>query len=141
MPAARARVVVDSGPVIALFDAGDTYHLQAVDFVRRSRATLLSSMAVVTEAMYVLERSLKARRNLLSWIGRGGLTLVEPESADFARIAELIEKYADFPMDFSDAVLVVLCERMGIQHVASVDRDFAIYRYGGRAKFINVFFA
>ena len=42
-------------------------------------------------------------------------------------------------MDFTDAVLVTLCKRLGIHHVASVDRDFAIYRYKGRAKFVNVF--
>jgi len=44
-------------------------------------------------------------------------------------------------MDFTDAIVVALCERLGIHHVASVDRDFATYRYKGRSKFINVFFA
>jgi predicted nucleic acid-binding protein len=134
-------VVVDSGPIIALFDAGDTYHAGAMEFVRQTRAKLISSMAVVTEAMYVLEESLQARKNLLAWIRAGGLTLIEPEAGDFERVLELIEKYADLPMDFTDAVVVALCERLGTNHVASVDRDFTIYRYKGRTKFINVFFA
>jgi predicted nucleic acid-binding protein len=133
-------VVVDSGPLIALFDAADAYHRAAIDFVKQSRAKLLSTMAVVTEAMYVLEPSLQARKNLLVWIQGGGLTLLEPEVGDFDRVMELMEKYADLPMDFTDAVVVTLCERLGIYHVASVDRDFAIYRYKGRTKFINVFF-
>lgn len=98
-------------------------------------------MAVVTEAMYVLEESLLARQNLLAWIQGGGLTLTQPEAGDFERVIALLEKYADLPMDFTDAVLVALCERLGIHHVASVDRDFAIYRYKGRGKFSNVFFA
>jgi predicted nucleic acid-binding protein len=51
-----------------------------------------------------------------------------------------MEKYGDLPMDFTDAVVVALCERLGTRHVASVDRDFAIYRYKGRAKFVNVLF-
>jgi predicted nucleic acid-binding protein len=141
MPDAPRKVVVDSGPIIALFDAGDAFHRRALEFVRLSRARLISTMAVVTEAMYVLEESLPARKNLLAWIQGGGLTLTEPEAGDFERMIELIEKYADLPMDFTDAVVVALCERLGIQHVASVDRDFAIYRYKGRTKFINVFFA
>jgi uncharacterized protein len=141
MPAAPRKVVVDTGPLIALFDADDAYHASALEFVRQSRAQLISTMAVVTEAMYVLEESLQARQNLLTWIQSGGLTLTEPEAADFERIKELIEKYADLPMDFTDAVVVALCERLGIHHVASVDRDFAIYRYKGRTKFINVFLA
>jgi predicted nucleic acid-binding protein len=140
MPDAPRKIVVDSGPVIALFDADDAYHPRALEFVRQARARLISTMAVVTEAMYVLEESLPARKNLLAWLQGGGLTLIEPEAGDFERISELIEKYADLPMDFTDAVLVALCERLGINHVASVDRDFTIYRYKGRTKFINVFF-
>jgi hypothetical protein len=138
MPDAR-KVVVDSGPLIALFDAGDAYHDNALEFVRQSRAQLISTMAVVTEAMYVLEESLQAQKNLLAWIRAGGLTLTEPEAGDFERVVALMEKYADLPMDFTDAVVVALCERLGTNHVASVDRDFAVYRYKGRTKFINVF--
>jgi predicted nucleic acid-binding protein len=140
MPNTPRKVVVDSGPLIALFDAGDAYHDTALEFVRRTRAPLVSTMAVVTEAMYVLDESLPARKNLLTWIQAGGLTLTEPEAGDFERVVALMEKYADLPMDFTDAVVVALCERLGTHHVASVDRDFAIYRYKGRTKFVNVFF-
>jgi uncharacterized protein len=111
-----------------------------LEFVRHSHAKLISTMAVVTEAMYVLDASLPGRRNLLAWIQRGGLSLIEPELGDFGRISELIEKYHDMPMDFTDAVVVTLCERLAIRYVASVDRDFTIYRYRGRTKFVNVFF-
>jgi predicted nucleic acid-binding protein len=138
MPDAPRKIIVDSGPLIALFDADDHYHRRALEFVRQSRAKLLSTMAVITEAMYVLDESLPARRNLLSWIQNGGLALIEPEAGDFERIMELIEKYVDLPMDLADAVIVALCERLGVTHVASVDRHFAIYRCQGR---INVFFA
>ena len=44
-------------------------------------------------------------------------------------------------MDFTDAVVVALCEQLGIIHVASVDRDFTIYRCKGRTRFVNVFFS
>jgi predicted nucleic acid-binding protein len=141
MPAPPTRVVVDSGPLIALFDADDTYHARALDFVRPSRARLISTMAAITEAMYVLDDSLPARQNLLAWIHAGGLALEEPQGRDFERIDELLGKYADLPMDFTDAVIVTLCERLGVQHVATVDRDFDIYRFRGRVKFVNVFLA
>jgi uncharacterized protein len=121
MPDAPRQIIVDSGPLIALFDADDHYHDRALEFVRQTRAKLISTMAVMTEAMYVLEDSLPARRNLLTWIQNGGLTLTEPEAGDFERIIQLIEKYADLPMDFADAVVVALCERLGITHIASVN--------------------
>jgi predicted nucleic acid-binding protein len=141
MPGAPRRIVVDSGPLIALFDAGDVYHGRALEFVRQLRSQLISSTAVITEAMYVLDDSLQAQKNLLSWIQAGGLTLTEPEVADFERITALMEKYADLPMDFTDAVVVTLCERLGINHVASVDQDFTVYRYKGRGRFVNAFLA
>jgi len=141
MPDAPRKIVVDSGPLIALFDADDAYHGRALEFVRQSRAKLISTMAAVTEAMYVLEESLPARKNLLAWIEAGGLTLTEPESGDFLRVSALVEKYADLPMDFTDAVVVALCERLGVNHVACVNRHFTIYRYKGRTKFVNVFLA
>jgi hypothetical protein len=49
MPDAPRRKVVDSGTLIALFDAGDAYHPRAMEFVRQSRAKLISNMAVVTD--------------------------------------------------------------------------------------------
>jgi predicted nucleic acid-binding protein len=139
MPDAPRRIIVDSGPLIALFDADDHYHHRALEFVRHSRARLISTMAVITEAMYVLEDSLPARKNVLAWIQNGGVMLIEPEAGDFERITQLIEKYADLPMDFADAVVVALCERLGTNHIATVDRDFTIYRYQGRSKFVNEF--
>jgi predicted nucleic acid-binding protein len=140
VPAAPREIVVDSGPIIALFDAGDRYHADAIEFVRGTRARLATTLAVVTEAMYVLDESLTAQRSLLAWIHAGGLTLHEPDAASFARIGELLEKYGDLPMDFADAVTVELCERLGIIHIASVDRHFDIYRIRGRTRLVNVFF-
>ena len=44
------------------------------------------------------------------------------------------------PMDFTDATLVALCERLGTRDIASVDSDFTVYRYRNRQAFRNLFF-
>jgi predicted nucleic acid-binding protein len=44
-------------------------------------------------------------------------------------------KYADTPMDFADATLVRLAEREGLTTILTVDRDFEVYRIGGRKAF------
>jgi len=41
-------------------------------------------------------------------------------------------------MDFADGVLVAICERLDIPHIATFDSDFSIYRFKGRRHFINV---
>ena len=42
------------------------------------------------------------------------------------------------PMDFADASLVAICERLGIREIASIDRHFFIFRYKNRSAFKNV---
>jgi predicted nucleic acid-binding protein len=38
-------------------------------------------------------------------------------------------------MDFADSCFVHLAEQLGIDTVATIDRDFSIYRINGRKKF------
>ncbi len=135
------RVVVDSGPCIALFNRDDEYHEQALQFIRSTSAELLSTMAVVTQVMYVLDFSLQAQKDFLTWLRAGAMTLVEPHGEDFDRVKQLMDKYADLPMDFTDGVLVAVCERLEIRDVASVDKDFSVYRFKSRGRFTNVFFS
>ena len=62
-------IVVDSGPLIALFDGSDQYHELAVRFLRRHRSPLISNLPVVTEVVYVLDFSSEAQRDFLSSVG------------------------------------------------------------------------
>ena len=69
----------------------------------------------------------------------GGLQLAEVQPFEFTRIAELMKKYANLPIDFTDATLVALCERLGIREIATIDSDFSIYRLQDKTPFRNVF--
>ncbi len=45
--------------------------------------------------------------------------------------AELMAKYADTPMDFADATLVLLAEELGVMDILTLDRrGFSTYRTG-----------
>jgi uncharacterized protein len=47
-----------------------------------------------------------------------------------------MNRYADCPMDFADATLVLLAEDLGTNVVLTTDqRDFSIYRIAGRKRF------
>src|SRR6202158_6301484 len=60
-------IVVDAGPLIALFDRDDRHHRRAVEFVRDRRARLVTNLPVLTEAALMLGFSVEARRDLLWW--------------------------------------------------------------------------
>ena len=52
------------------------------------------------------------------------------------RWPQLMSKYCDLPMDFTDAAIVRVAEREGIDRVFTTDRrDFGVYRISGRWRF------
>jgi uncharacterized protein len=120
--------LVDAGPLIALFDKSDRYHEQAVSFLKKNQATLVSTWPVITEVSHMLDFSTKTQINFLTWINRGGIQIFDLEFYHLIRIIELSEKFKDVPMDFADATLIVASEAKGISKIASIDSDFYVYR-------------
>lgn len=132
------KAVIDTGPIVAAFDQNDQWHQRVREFLRDFRGILYSTVAVVTEVCYLLDFDVRAQKDFLEWIARGGLKILDLESEDYLRIRELIAKYRDLPMDFADGSLVALCERIGVQEVVTLDRDFELYRFQKRKKFKNL---
>jgi predicted nucleic acid-binding protein len=132
-------VLVDSGPLIALFDRSDRHHAEAVAFVRKHRGPMITNVAVMTEVCHLLDFSTEAQRDFLAWAEQA-LELDGETPRDLGRIREIVVKYASLPADFADASLVALAERRGLFVVASVDSDFTVYRGAAQRRFRNVFF-
>jgi predicted nucleic acid-binding protein len=76
-----------------------------------------------------------AQIDFLEWISKGAITIENIERDDLDRIKSLMVKYQDLPMDFADACLVFLGEKLNILEIATIDRDFSIYRLKGNKKF------
>lgn len=129
------KILIDSGPLIALFDAGDKHHDRAVAFVQKNKLPLVTTLASITETLHLLDFNRNAQIDFLEWIAKGAIEVHPIQVVDFARIRELTVKYKDLPMDFADACLVFLAERLEISKIATIDRDFSIYRLKGRKKF------
>ena len=133
-------VVVDSGFFIGLFDETDPLHGRCRDSLRDYRGRFLTTEAVVTEALALLSTAQQLR--CLAWLGdaaQARLLVVDREPLDFRAVEKLARKYADQPMDFADASVVLLAMRTGVREILTADRrDFAVYRLGGRVRFIDV---
>ena len=121
-------ILIDAGPLIALFDNSDSYHLKAISFLKDLKRPLITTWPVVTETSYMLSYNLKVQMNFLEWIHRGGLEIMEIEKGYIFRLIELTKKYNDVPMDLADATLIVASEITGIREIASIDSDFYVYR-------------
>jgi hypothetical protein len=132
------EVLIDSGPLIALFDGSDKYHQDAVDFIKRNKFKLVTTIASITETLHLLDFNRNAQIDFLEWVQRGAVEIHNIENIDFQRLKELTEKYRDLPMDFADSCLVYLAEKLNLNTIATIDRDFSIYRIHGRKKFKTI---
>src|SRR5690606_7006142 len=121
-------MIVDAGPLLALFNPADRHHQACVSFLRGNEVSLVTAWPVLTEVMHLLRYSVDAQLRLLSWIDRGGLAIAELEQGCIAAVAGLIDKYRDRPMDLADASVVQLAVQTGCREVLSIDSDFDIYR-------------
>ncbi|HWS11744.1 MAG TPA: PIN domain-containing protein [Rhodocyclaceae bacterium] len=128
--------LVDSGPLIALFDRDDRFHAHVVAFLRENPCRLHTTWPVLTEVCALLGEP--AKLDFLAFVAAGGVAVenLPPESIE--EILELSRKYSDRPMDFADASLVVLSQRCGLREILSVDADFDIYRLPRGKTFRNL---
>jgi len=133
------RILIDAGPLIALFHTGDNHHAKIRDFLAYRHYQYISTLAVFTEASYFLSVSMKAQQDFYEWVMCKGVIISDINQNDMPRIIELTKKYADLPMDFADATLVITAEKTGIKEIISLDSDFDIYRLPGREHIRNVY--
>jgi predicted nucleic acid-binding protein len=127
-------VLVDTGPLVALFDPSDRARAACLKELERLEGkNMVTSLAVITEASYLLEFSSDAQRALLSFVAEGRVEIAEFDGLSVGKANALMAKYGDLPMDFADATLVVLGELLETTTVFTLDRrDFGVYRVGRR---------
>ena len=122
--------VVDSGPLIALFEPRDQHHAWAVSTFSRLPAPWLTCEAALTEAYFQI--SPVRARQLNALLRKGTIRVAFDLDRELIPVLELREKYADVPMALADACLVRMSELLPQPVVVTTDSDFRIYRRHGR---------
>ena len=123
--------LTDTGPLVALVNKNDPNHRRCLDATKRLPAEpLVTTWPCFTEAMYLVFQagSYLAQAELWRWRTAGRLVLHDLTEDEIARMAALMDKYKDRPMDLADASLVAAAERLGMQRIFTLDSDFYIYR-------------
>ena len=114
---------------MAFFDASDDFHKSCVELLKGVNEPLITTWPVLTEAFYLLGFSWRAQDNLWEFIMRGGVEVLSTDDKQQTRCRQLMEKYADLPMDLADGTLVVLAESKKVKKVFTLDhKDFQIYK-------------
>ncbi len=69
----KRRVVVDTGPLVALFDHSDADHHTARDFFFRQEFDGVVTVAVIAEVTHLLGFQPRAAVEFLHWLKRAAL--------------------------------------------------------------------
>jgi uncharacterized protein len=122
-------ILVDTGPLVALFDPRDAAHPRCRDILGTIREGLVTTVAVLTEAFHMLTPASRGASALRDFITQAGATVWFLDAPALVRAFELMEQYADHPMDLADASLIVAAERLATTKIFTIDReDFTTYR-------------
>lgn len=122
-------ILVDTGPLLALFDPKDEQHDRCVKTLEGVQEPIRTTLPVLTAAFHKLGPASPGSDRLREFVVKGGLSVWFSDSAALVRAFELMELYSDHPMDLTDASLVVAAESLGTRKVFTLDRkDFETYR-------------
>ncbi len=136
-----SMIIVDTGFWLALANRNDAHHTQAMTVLANLHEPLITTWAVVTETCYILLTKMgnHAQVSFINNLYVGAFKVFDLQPHHGKRLCELMEQYADLPMDFADASLVVLAEHLGHGRILSVDRrDFNTYRWKNTYPFQNL---
>lgn len=129
-------LLLDTGALVTLLDRSQRNHREFAAFFKRWHGRVVSTEGVLIESSRLLGRVHGGRVACLDFFLAGGATLVPQTPAALRRCRELIERYGDLPMDYTDASLVVLAEDLNTDAVFTTDRKgFSVYRIGKKRPF------
>ncbi len=128
---APRQVVVDSGPLIALFNAADHWHGPVLKWLQdHAEWRLVTTWPVAAEVCALLARRIgnPAALDFLRWAQRGGIEVDAPLPDSLAEMLAISERFKDLPFDLADASVAEAAGRLRVRQVLSIDADFDVYR-------------
>jgi len=122
--------LVDTGPIVAWLDAADAAHERVATKLDAFKGQLVTTSAVISEAMYFAGDDSRGPRQLVEWVSTSRVAVYDfCQPLELRAAVALMEKYPDVPMDFADATLLLLAEAAQIYDILTLDRrGFSTFR-------------
>jgi predicted nucleic acid-binding protein len=122
--------LVDTGPIVAWLDAADAAHERVATKLDAFKGQLVTTSAVITEAMHFAGDDSRGPRHLVEWVSASRLAVYDfCQPLELRAAVALMERYPDVPMDFADATLLLLAEAAKSHDILTLDRrGFSTFR-------------
>lgn len=117
-------VMVDTSFIVSLLNPGEVSHPACLRVARELRTALIVPVTVLPEVSYLIESRLGhgVMRRAMAEFLRPTWTLESPGRDDLERAVALLEQYGDARLDFVDATLIAIAERLRIGRVLTLDQ-------------------
>lgn len=123
--------ILDTSFLFALTDQSDRNHQRVLTVAQDANETLVLPVVVLPEICYLVASRLghQAMRRFVASMTPDAVQVESVAAEDLVRIQQILENYADNQLDFTDAAIVAIAERLAITRVYTLDRrDFSIIR-------------
>ena len=127
--------MLDTGVIVALLDRSEQSHAACADVISRLEAPLITCEAVISESCYLLRKLTGASEAVIDNVTAGIFQIPFQLSRESAGVKGILKKYRDQEIDFADACLIRMAEEFETADVLTLDRDFALYRWGRNKPF------
>ena len=122
-------ILLDTGPLVAALDRSDQWHGACAGVMEDLVARCVTTEAVVTEACHMVGRGGARASLVIDFLLAAEVPVLALDPGALRHAARLMDRYANMPMDFADASLVVLAEALDLNTALSTDRrGFRAYR-------------
>lgn len=124
-------MLIDANALVNLVDSGQPHSAEFRTLFASVTHPAITTWPAFTEAMYLLAGigGWPLQRQLWDYIENLFVRFHFPDTTEEKRIAELMERYQDRPMDLADATLVAAAETLNDTRILTMDSDFYIYRF------------
>lgn len=131
------RWILDAGPLVAYLDQSDSAHDLCADTLEAFTGELHTTSAAIVETLHFLQELPDGADALVQFLAHSGTHSHDCTSLpQLEQAAQLMRKYADVPMDFTDATLVLLAQELAAPEILTLDRrGFRTFRFSGQKRF------
>jgi predicted nucleic acid-binding protein len=125
------EILCDTGPIVALLNRSDPAHAKCLSIIAQiPPKPLVTTWPNLTESMHFIGKhgGPMVQDKLWGLIADGFLRIHLPEPTEWPRMRNLMQRYADQPMDLADASLVSAAEVLKTTIIFTLDSHFHVYR-------------
>jgi predicted nucleic acid-binding protein len=128
-------ILLDTGVIVALLDRSERRHGDCANAIDAVSVPLVTCEPVIAEACYLTRGLHGAPEAILQNVAAGTFQIPIQLSQCAVAIQRILRKYRDQEVDLADACLIHLASELRSGEILTLDRDFAVYRWGANRPF------